>query len=154
MRPALAIFERPWLKSISWFEGSYFQSPYHHSCVDSSTSTILQSQVRSPSTQPTLLPLLVKFYAVFVIELRKRTKINKKRPDLAYFIKQSSYRSFSFQSVFSGTSCGPSSSSTCPPCQTGPSAARWQCPRRRHWNGNNNNKLSRFCRLKMTLTYC
>ena len=78
MRPALAIFERPWLTSIALFEGGDCQSPYHHSSVDSSTSTILQSKVRIPSTQPTLLPLLVKFYAVFVIELLKKDENKQK----------------------------------------------------------------------------
>ena len=46
--------------------------------VDSSAPTILQSRVRTPNTPSTLL-----YSAKFVIALNKRTKIDKKRLDLA-----------------------------------------------------------------------
>ena len=52
-----------------------------HSSVDSSVPNILPPRVRVPSTPSMLLSFIVLCYICHL----KRTKINKKRPDLAHF---------------------------------------------------------------------
>ena len=59
-----------------------------HSSVDSSALSILPPQVRLPSTPSTLLSFIVKFVLFLSLQCEKRTKVTKKRPGLAHFLKK------------------------------------------------------------------